>query len=313
MTKIVTSLMAIALLSGCGSDSSNSGNNAEDKGLQGIWVSDDEFFQYVNFQSNGRPLIYSYDYERNCYVSYEQPEIVTDNKVQLSLIDIKGTFNYSYLDQDTLQLSDNGKEVLRFKRSNELATNFRNDCGDSTDSTVVKAKIQFSTLPEEILINLQETQDGSGEYSVGVLFDVNNSGEVDKGDLSFYLSHFKQVEANPQSKPLGELKAGIHRQSSETSRYALTPVDIDITENAIEFIVPVSLHSDLKAISYGTQVLVEAHHWAVEGHTKWDCYPDACQYTEGVDTSSTLWDSAEEVTSANSIVDITAIELRLLD
>lgn len=178
MTKIVTGLMAIALLSGCGSDSSNSGNDAEEKGLQGIWVSDDEFLQYVNFQSNGRPLIYSYDYERNCYASYEQPEIVTDNKVQLSLIDIKGTFNYSYLDQDTLQLSDNGKEVLRFKRSDALATNFSNDCGDSTDSTVVKTKIQFSKLPEEILINLQETQDGSGEYSVGVLFDVNNSGEV---------------------------------------------------------------------------------------------------------------------------------------
>jgi len=314
MTKMVISLMAVALLSACGSDSkSNSGNSSEDKGLQGIWVSDDEFRQYVNFQSNGRPLTYSYDHELNCYASYEQPKIVADNQIQLNLIDLKGTFNYSYIDQDTLQLSENGKEVIRLKRSDTSAINFSNDCGDSTDSSVLKAKIQFSSLPEEILVNREETEDRHGEYSVGVVFDVNNSGEVDKGDLSFYLSHFKQVGANPESKPLDELKVVIDRQSSETSRYGITPVAVSINENSIEFIAPVSLHADLKGISNGTQVLVQAHHWAVEGSTKWDCYPDDCQFTEGVDTSSTLWDSVEEATSKDSIVDIIAVEVLLLD
>lgn len=303
--------VALASLAGCGGGSGSSGSTPVREGLEGIWVVDDEKQQYFNFEENQALVTYTYDSSNQCYVPYRQTVNTDSQTLTLNLPDLKGSFDYTLVDGAQLQLSEQGKVKATLKHSDTLASTFESECGDGANTDIIKANVTFAELPESVQINLADSQDNFGEYSVRVIFDVNQSGSLDEGDLSFNLTHFKVPGSSPETKALHRLTSVLRRQTSSKTSSLLTPIEVSVQGNSIVFSVPVALHSELAVISNGTQTLVRANHWSAQGGTKWDCYPDDCEFAEGLDTSSALADSAEEETSIDSLVDITAVEVNL--
>lgn len=308
-------LVTGVLLAGCGGSGGGANQNPEEHGpddsevttipadsqLLGTWKAEQFIGVYYTFTETAMGFVIL-DEVYGCVLSSGEAPISRFTEDRLILAegtDAERVWLYDF-DGDTLYLGISGaaEYTYDFERAVEDINTY-SDCADASVTGSVSADLVFVELPEAIKIDHTITPLGRVEYFIDVNFDINNSGEIDDGDIFFSSRHFKPNGlAEPSQIALEDIGANIWGYQGNWST-DLVPAEIEITDNHLRMSVEKSEHPALSLISNSTQVNIAVSYTDLFGSTNDDYYPASRTYTEGLDTSL-LEDVTGDVTDDNS-------------
>jgi uncharacterized protein YcfL len=162
----------------------------------------------------------------------------------------------------------------------------------------LKATIGLVGLPLTFTYDDNDVPNGYPEFEWAISFDTNNSGEIDKGDLSFSISLAAFDSSPTQTISRDELEAKVMEYVFEGGVISsqIATIGIEVTDQSITFLSDTisivtadNLEEKIKSISNGTQVNVQTTYRDPEtGHYYYDFYPEQSEYTRGLDTTDLI-------------------------
>jgi len=180
----------------------------------------------------------------------------------------------------------------------------QNEEEQTETTTVVKATIKVTSLPDSFTYDLDNSPNGGSEYQWSISFDIDNDAEISEGDISFQISLIAFDDTPQKNINRSELKAHIWEYGDGVSYISTRDVEIDLitTSTSITFIAPTELHVGLKSISNGTQVYVDTiYRDQVSGVYYYDFYPNKDTFTEGLDTGFITDDTLDFETNIGAV------------
>lgn len=265
----LTPLFLLTALSGCGS--SDSGNDETtttpaplNSSYYGLWQLNGDAYVGVSEHSI---TTYVNDPARGCIeASLFKVISSTANSVRAQDITTGEISNSTFtLNGSNLKISQDG-ETLEFSAGS--LNDLTNGCVNDAAVTQMELSIELSYLPPYIGINRDAQQSGRVEYQYGVHFDINQNDKVDAGDVAIQLLHFKNNQSEAEDISLADLGANIWsflpRQQSagyltQSSSSGLAMVQLNQTDNKLQFTVDMSRHSLLAYVNDNTPFFIYSY------------------------------------------------------
>ena len=232
-----------------------------DTSFHGGWEIGEAAFTTI---SNGAINLYAYDEERNCYSS-ELFTIDSSTKTSVSLTNVhtdeKSELNFS-MDFDILVIEEDGNE-LTFEESRFV--NPVPGCPSRHQIKSIEVDLELAYLPPKVTINRDAHSTGKVEYDYEIIFDINENGVHDIGDLAISARHFKNEGHYPSNHKISLALLGgdiwmqlpNHQADGEfsaTGSEAHNFVNVTQNENTLTFKFNVTQNSLLAHINENTPI-----------------------------------------------------------
>lgn len=183
-------------------------------------------------------------------------------------------------------------------------------CENADEQGSIEVSLDFVELPDELALNHDFTQMGRVEFTIDVTFDVNNSGDIDAGDLSLRSRHFKGRDgADPIVLTLEEIGANLWLENGAGTTTTITPITLFTHDNNLSYSVARAAHQGLSLIDNSTQINVEVLYVDAEENRIEDFYPARNALTEGIDTSLQEDDMGDVSGSQTDLFDLTTLQI----
>ncbi|MGR6873171.1 hypothetical protein ACU6U9_12880 [Pseudomonas sp. HK3] len=310
MQKSIGLLALVCSLAGCiDNSSSDSKDSREVPKLDGVWQIQDDLKSYVLFQTDQMQQ-YVHSATEDCYNVVKQPFSTANKTLELNLVGYKGVFNYSQPQSDRIELTSQQTRAV-LKKTDVLASTFNNLCGSDNQIGTISVEIEFVNLTTAITINKASTEDNRGEFEISAWFDVNASGKQDKGDIAFTLHHFKKADSQESLINVVDLPSVLFLRHKDNASVVVNTVSVSQQEDVLTFTGARYKHPLLSTISAGTPFFVKAYHWSNDKGTRYDCYPNECDYTQGLDASTGLQDEIGEESTEDAFIDIRSVRVKV--
>ena len=187
-------------------------------------------------------------------------------------------------------------------------------CGGESSKTYenkIKASITVNDLSETITIDFQESPNGLYEYIWSVRFDANNDGFFGADDIAFIIQESKKSGEIERSVKIKNLDAWFVRYRENGSFSTTEPMNIEVSDNILSFVVDRDFHETLESITTMTQVFVKVYRSTPAVNSS-DYIPENNAYTQEQD-NSVIIDEISDYTGNSNISDITKFSLEIFE
>lgn len=269
--KYLVSVLAVLVLSGCGgggSDTDTGPGQGQSKPLladyHGSWGIDGLAVAMISSTS---VTTYVYDESRGCY--------------EADFFDVTASTNTSLTTKDvtTGEVSTSSfalvNGMLRIKEGNETLDLPETDyfvpspgCPNVNGIRTITAEITLETLPPYVTINRSAQSSGYVEYSYGISFDTNKNSELDVGDVTLMVRHFKWGGEENIKLPLSDIRAAIWlytpvngstRVQQTSNSIASLTLGLEQQGSTLKFTADARQHASLMRIAADTPIVVHTY------------------------------------------------------
>ncbi|MCG7530781.1 hypothetical protein MHM98_05345 [Psychrobium sp. MM17-31] len=272
-------LLFSAFLIGCGGSGSNSNSSSEptptpppvqsvplDTAFHGGWKIGDVVYTTI---SKGAINLYTYEADRSCYSS-DVFTIDKSTKTSASLINVhtneKSELKFA-VDFDKLVIEEDGV-ALTFEEERFL--NPVPGCENSQQIKSIEVDVELAYLPPKITLNRDAHSTGRVEYDYEIIFDINENGTHDIGDLAIRASHYKGEGHYPSNYQVSITRLGgdiwmrlpNHQAGTEfstTGSEAHNYVNVTQNENTLTFKFDVTQNALLAHVNESTPIQVSGY------------------------------------------------------
>jgi len=151
----------------------------------------------------------------------------------------------------------------------------------------VTATLKLSELPRSFTYDIDGAPNGGAEYQWEIVFDINNDGSINEGDISFMINLVAFDDSPQATVNRDDLEAYIYLYGDGVSYISTQDVEIQqiSTDTSLTFIARSDLNESISLISSGTQVYVNTiYRDQNSGVYYYDYYPKKETYTDGLDS-----------------------------
>ncbi|GEM_PF-5362287 len=220
------------------------------------WSFGDNEFLLV---STEKALWMSNNTTQNCYL-VEKLDVVSSSESSIALENPLGELSQ-------LHFTDNGdtEAIVNIDGSERLASSAPTElisfsaglplCTASSAAGKIEAILDLVEVPTIVKVDREASAMITTELDWSVSFDINDSGQIDAGDVSLHLSNIKHPNKSEAVVPLVHLESRLVIYTSAEMGYSiLDAANISADANGLMFSVDASTHPLLSLITENTGV-----------------------------------------------------------